>query len=270
MHLPDACSTYLEDSQRMGVKCFFINGSTRGLGFALTKKLIAPDHRIYCIVRDLSQLSGLEAFRRDIHLIPCDYSNTEDVRALKDRHFANIDFSDTEEVFFINNIGSTHPVSFLGNFEMDELINSISINITSNLLVVNSFVSTVQHYQQDIFLLNISSGISRNPVPGMLLYGLSKVYMDYMTLHYKSEINNRGDSVYVAAFYPGGMETDLQQELQEALRETARQTGYDYDRIIYQKLRSVEEIAGIIIGNFIENKNGWDNSISSIHDYIAA
>jgi benzil reductase ((S)-benzoin forming) len=243
-----------------------INGTTRGLGLAIVKLLVVnKDFKLVCLVRDTNKLSELSLFKNDVEIYKCDYSSTSD--ALNSIEFFRRIFKNNfNNIFFINNISTINPVGCLGNIENEQIVESININITSNLIILNNIVHNAIKNKAPAYLLNISSGISINPLPGLSLYGVGKSFLDYITKNLSLE--NMSRNIRVATFYPGGIDTDMQKTLVTNLKNREDLKEFSYEKVYAQKLFSAEKIAEIICNNFIINHNGWDKLTSNIYDFI--
>lgn len=245
-----------------------LNGATRGLGLALVEKLIKHgETEIFCLVRDINKIGQLGRFKNAIQILDCDYSNVTKVSKTK-IFFKKIRYS--EDVYFINNLSVIKPIDKISNLDKNSIIESININITSNLIVIKEFLKAIQTLTNcNIYILNISSGISKSNMPGLFMYGLAKAYLDYLTssLNKEYEVSN-SIKVKATSFYPAGLKTDMQDELQESLLNPSLQE-YDYSKIFKQDLEAPKKIAEIIYTNFFENKNGWNEEITSFKRLIS-
>jgi len=238
-----------------------VNGATRGLGFELVKKIINSNHYdLLCIVRNTNNLSKLEIYRDDIHLIEFDYKQPSKIIDVETQ--LNQLSSDYNKVYFINNLSIIEPIGKLGNIDSNKIIENISINFSSNLLVINLFLK-IFSMKSTCYLLNISSGIANNPVPGLGLYGMSKNFIDYITR--VIEVENK--KTKVASFHPGGMKTDMQGLLQKQLTDNEDLKEFNYEKILNQRLFTPSEIASVIHAEFLQENSGWSNLISNVYDY---
>jgi short-subunit dehydrogenase len=239
-----------------------INGSTRGLGLSLVSELIKQNSfDIICLVRNEKSISGLLEFSDKVKIKECDYSSIESISSIND--FFEKTFNNYRgKVYFINNLSVTSPIGKIGALKDEDILQNITINFSSNLMILNSFLKHVE-ISSNVNILNISSGISQNPVAGVGLYGMAKNFIDYITKTIKLE----NDEINVASFYPGGMDTMMQKDLQKEIIENEGLKKFDYTSIFNQKLSDTEYIAKLIISNFLLKKVGWGKLISKIYEY---
>lgn len=238
-----------------------INGATRGLGFELVKKIInSEQYELLCIVRNTKKLSKLEAYKDDIHLVEFDYKQPNKIIDVETQLIQlSLEY---DKVYFINNLSIIEPIGKLGSIDSNKIIESLSINFSSNLLVINLFLKNFS-IKSTCYLLNISSGIAKNPMPGLGLYGMSKNFIDYVT----RVIDVENKKTKVASFHPGGMKTNMQDLLQKKLTDNEDLKEFNYEKILNQRLFTPSEIASVIHENYLEENLGWSNLISNVYDY---
>ena len=238
-----------------------INGSTRGLGLSLVSELIKQNSfDIICLVRNEKSISALSEFSDKVRIKECDYSSLESssINNFFEKTFKNY----KGKIYFINNLSITSPIGKIGTLRDEDILQNITINFSSNFIIINSFLKHVE-ISSNISILNISSGISQNPVAGIGLYGMAKNFIDYLTKTIKLENNE----INVASFYPGGMDTMMQKDLQKEIIENEGLKKFDYSAIFNQKLSDTDFIAKLIISNFLLKKVGWEKLISKIYEY---
>ncbi|WP_339889381.1 SDR family NAD(P)-dependent oxidoreductase [uncultured Flavobacterium sp.] len=250
------------EAEKKTNKLVIINGSTRGLGLALVSELLKINKfDIICLVRNEKSLSGLLEFKDKVLIRECDFNNIESVSKI-DSFFEKTLYNYKGEVYYINNLSIVTPIGRIGTLKNEDILQNLTINFSSNLIIINSFLKHVK-ISSNINILNISSGISQNPVAGIGLYGMAKNFIDYLTKTIKKENNE----INVASFYPGGMNTKMQEDLQKEITENVGLKEFDYSNIFNQKLYETEYIAKIIITNFLLKKAGWEKLISKIYEY---
>lgn len=250
----------------MQKRLLIINGATRGLGFSILDLISKNDNfEIVTLVRN--ELSAKKKYLNypEVKIVKCDYSNIKEAQ-LVFKAFEKIFEYNYSEIYFINNISNSLPIGLIGNLNSDELISSLNINIVSNLTVVNIILHYFYKQSINCYLLNISSAISKNPIPGIGLYGLGKAASDYITLLLKKEFIK--ENMFVSTFYPGGMKTEMQSIIRDKISSNKSLEFFNYESFFKQKLNDSDIISKIVFDNFIEKKIGWDKDISSIYDYI--
>lgn len=247
-----------------GKKKIIINGSTRGLGLAISKIVVNnPDFQVVCLVRDVKRLGGLELIKGQVEIFECDYSKIEEVCRFD--KFVQMRLGSFSRVYFVNNVGDCYPIGRLGMLNPQDILKSINVNIASNAVILNSFLKEIYVQNVPASILNISSGIAQNPIAGLGLYGVGKAAMDYVAGVLKKEITE--NAVRVSTFYPGGMDTEMQSKLQSELKADADLKKFNYDTIYNQKISSPDSVAKIVYDNFLIGDNGWQKATSKKYEY---
>lgn len=235
-----------------------INGCTRGLGLAIVGELLnSQDYDILCIVRDKNSLGNLQDYKSLVEVYECDYRDVEKAGST-DRFFNDYLKNYSQEIYLINNLSLVTPIGTIGSLKPRDILDSITINMSSSLLIINNLLKI-----KDINILNISSGISQNPVKGIGLYGIGKSSSEYLM----SVIKKEKPHLKISSFYPGGMNTQMQMTLQDELSTNKSLKDYDYTNLLHQKLYDLKYVAAIIVNHFFLQSNGWEKTISRIYDY---
>lgn len=241
-----------------------LNGPTRGLGIALVSEILKDSrYHIICLVRDLKATQELSKFKKNVEIVQCNYRNISEVNEI-DNLFTKRFSRKLNDVCFINNLSVITPIGKIGSLLNDDIANSITINMLSNTMIINSFLKRARA-KKHVSILNISSGISKKPVAGLGLYGLSKNFIEYISSVIREE--NFNNNVRVTSFYPGGMRTNMQKTLQKELREKEELHPFDYSAIFTQEVRETRKIAEVILANFFKSDKGWNKLISKVYQY---
>lgn len=249
------------------MRLIYINGCTKGLGLEISKLLVNDEDNLICIVRDKNKLGDLSAIKHHITIYKCDYSSLIDAKNTGNGLFSYHDYSLYNEIYFINNISVIDPVNKIGCIDDDGIIKSFTINIISNFIVINNFLKSLSNCYSPVYLLNISSGISTNPVPGLFMYGLAKSYLDYLNKQVVREYANNNINLKTTSFYPGGMNTKMQSHLRDELKKIEL-SEFNYEKIYNQRIMSTKQIANIIVDIYFQNNIGWEKYCSSVNDYL--
>lgn len=245
-------------------KLIVINGATRGLGHVIVQQLInLPNVEIVCLVRNIENLGKLIEIVEKKNFYQIDLNQTLELSGFENYLSEKINRG-FDEFYFINNVSTIHPIGKIGSLSTQDIINSISINVTSNFLIINSILKVVKGVT-NIKILNISSGIAINPLPGASLYGIGKCYLDYLTQ--LLNIERSGLDLQVSSFYPGSMTTDMRSTFLYELNSNIDLSEFDYSHLENQTLSEPSTIAHLIIKHFIVGKSGWTKRISKFYDY---
>ncbi|MGZ9583778.1 SDR family NAD(P)-dependent oxidoreductase [Paenibacillus marinisediminis] len=192
------------------MKYFIITGSSRGIGEAITKKLMVKDHHLICVSRqlntDLTSIANTENVPLDY--FEFDLNHVQKIDDLMKEIIGRIDESIVESIYLINNAAIVMPVEYIDQSDPDNIISHININLTAPMILSSSFIKYSKHFKVDKRILNISSGLSFNLKPRMSCYSTSKAGLETFTKLIGIEQNE----VQIMAVRPGAVDTQMYEE----------------------------------------------------------
>jgi len=237
---------------------YFITGSSRGLGKALTEILLREERNL---VTGISRTNSLEHSR--FSHFRMDLSQPEELIGKVDRLFDPA--GDYEKVVLINNAGYLGGVKYVGDLDDDDFIRIYHINLTAPAILSNAFIRRYSASQCMKILLNISSGAAKNAYDGWSGYCSSKAGLDMLSKVMAIENEKRDKNFRIVSLAPGIIDTDMQQQV----RETSSHDFSRVDRFLAFKennqLLSPQKAAHRII-QFIEDLNRHPEVIQDIRD----
>ncbi|GGH14775.1 SDR family NAD(P)-dependent oxidoreductase [Mucilaginibacter phyllosphaerae] len=186
-----------------------ITGVNRGLGKALADIMLqAGDTIVISLSRSVH--SDHEGLSTDKFLfIKTDLSASFNGEALT--QIGNI--INKQPVWLFNNAGNIQPLNKVGAFTAGSIADSVAINITYPVSLINYIISNYSHNQ--ITFVNITSGAGSRPIENWATYCSSKAYMlmFFKTLEqeYKENENYKFYSID-----PGTMDTGMQQQIRDS------------------------------------------------------
>ena len=164
---------------------FIISGSNRGLGKSITEYLLNKDYEVFQIKRpqiDLRNLNNLESYLK--------------------KNFINLK---KKKIIYINNAATTGPLKLIGKFNFKDIIDAISINVTSYFIILNYLVSL----KKKTIVINISSGAAYTFNKFLSIYSCSKLFNIHLTKYLKKE----NKLIQVFNFNPGIFNSPMHQKL---------------------------------------------------------
>jgi len=203
------------------MKIFIVTGASRGLGEAITKKLMKEDHYLICVSRSENTSLIQEAKEKKIKLsyINFDLNDLSKINHLVDDIMLNIKLINPESICLINNAGVLAPIKPIGSCDSQEIIQNININTISPMVLTNELMKRTENINIDKLIINISSGAGKNPYHGWASYCSSKAAIDMFTKCVGLEQSEENHSLKIISFSPGIIDTNMQQQIRSTKQE---------------------------------------------------
>ncbi|TCZ77708.1 (S)-benzoin forming benzil reductase [Paenibacillus albiflavus] len=203
------------------MKCFIITGTSRGLGEAIVRQLMKPEHMLICISRHKNNKLIAEAQEAGVKLEynEFDLSNTEHLDALAARILNKIQKNELTAAYLINNAGTVLPIEPAYKSTGEAIDHSMKINAIAPMTLCANFMRWSQNLAIDKRILNISSGSGRNPYYGWSTYCAAKAALDHYTRCAALEQQDAENKVRIASVRPGIIDTDMQVQIRSSNSE---------------------------------------------------
>ncbi len=234
---------------------FFITGSSKGLGKALTKLLLEDDNNfIYGFART-EEIKHPNYIHTSI-----DLSDLDQVQAYNFPELKN-----AEKIVLVNNAGIVGDVNHVGKIANNKIIDCYNLNLIAPVIITNNFVKAYVGSKVEKLILNISSGAGRSPIDGWNVYCSTKAGLDMFSLVMKEEAKIDNSNISVLSLAPGIIDTGMQ----TAIRTSNKNEFSNIERFIeYKKngdLVAPEETAKQVF-QFLSNQKLQQNVICSVRD----
>ena len=216
------------------MKTILLTGPARGLGLAISKKLLSEGYRVIGVSRKLtSDFEKLmsEKFSGKVHFISCDLENLKEIPELVNgitRKYGNI-------YGLVNNAGIAFD-GVLATMHGTEISKILRINLES-AIVVTKYACRSMLTNSEGRIINISSIIASTGFNGLSVYAASKAGLEGFMRSLSRELGR--SKITVNCIAPGYMETDM----------TAGIKGDKIDLIRRRSplgLANVEDVAGAV------------------------
>lgn len=188
------------------MKFCILTGGSKGLG----KELLAKLDRDGWVVYELSR-SG-----NSVNNIHCDLGDLESVNATIQTLSDRIAGENISEAILICNASQLGPIKRVKNLSKREIEQSISVNITSQVEILNAFISKFRHAKIKKSIFNISSGAASKGYAGWSLYCMGKAAVEnYLHAIYEEE-KSESDPFRVVSINPFVMDTQMQRQIRDS------------------------------------------------------
>lgn len=187
---------------------FIVTGSSRGMGAALARQLIRPEHHVIGIARRAGpELVGLEQWQQDLAL-PLQAAERLQAWLAAQTPFAS--------ATLINNAGVISRPGPVEQTSLAELSNAIRVGLEATLLLSAAFLQATRPWGVQLKILNVSSGLGRRAMAGSAAYCAAKAGMDNLSASMALDEATRPNGARIVSLAPGIIDTDMQVQLRTA------------------------------------------------------
>ncbi len=195
------------------MKKVLITGGSSGVGLALSKLFAADGYHIIWVAKFTEEMEAAAALLRTtfpnvlIDFKEEDLSKIESSKEVYKWIKDKFDFIDV----LVNNAGFG-TYGFINETEMEKEVTMIQLNVTTVYLLTKLFLKDMLERDSGK-ILNVSSGVSFNPVPKMAIYAATKAFVRQMSESIYYELKQMRTKVTITALCPSAIKnTDFQKE----------------------------------------------------------
>ncbi len=227
---------------------FIITGTSRGIGAALSERLLREGNYLFSISRgDNQNLKEIAASRgAKLTHFSFDLGQISAIKGLMEKIFAEIDLNSAEGVFLVNNAGTIEPVGPLPQNDPGSIQDGFNVNLLAPVLLTRFFIEMVQTWRGTKRVINITSGAAQRPVFGWSTYCSSKAGIDMFTRCVTTEQEGEEFPVQICALAPGVVDTQMQAQIRERGEDEFRDVQKFINYKKENKLLPPEEVARVI------------------------
>lgn len=184
---------------------YLITGSSRGLGEALSSKIINNSSETILVGKTFTSAQLRLSSLGKVKLIYWDFKqNLNDIeKEMLIKHLKDLD-----ELTFINNASVIGPIKSVSEFENDEVTSHLNINYKTPILLSSIILNTLSGNSK-LRILNITSGAADRHISGWSLYSSTKKAVK----NFFDNLENENENVSVTHIDPGVMDTGMQNEI---------------------------------------------------------
>ncbi len=212
------------------MKTIIITGSSRGLGFSISKKLLNNGYQVIGVSRKKSpEFIELESSFKEVFFYEFDFKDLNNISELTKKIIKD----HGRPYGLINNaaIGHDGVLATMHEKDIDEII---KVNIQAPILLTK-YLCRSMLLNQNGRIINISSIIGSTGFNGLSVYGASKSSMSGFTKSLSRELGKAG--ITVNSLAPGYMETNMTKDL------TGTKLASIIRRSPLNKLANVDDVA---------------------------
>ena len=190
------------------MKTVLVTGATRGLGLAISERLLGEGYRVLAAGRTLSSdLAALQhANEISLHFLPLDLENLSSISG-----FARDIGSRFGRVYGLVNNAGVGLDGVLGTMHNSEIERVMKVNVVGPM-ILTKYISRSMMLSREGRIVNVSSIIASTGFSGLAAYAASKAALEGFTRSLAREVGRMGITVNAVA--PGFMRTDMTEDLQ--------------------------------------------------------
>lgn len=195
------------------MKTAFITGGSKGIGLSLVKQYVSNGFQVFSFARNHEEKV------ENVNQINVDLTNTADLQNEISSALAKINLNKLEQFTLINNAGRLGKISNLENIEVNDIANSIKLNVSVPLQLSSMVINALNKVNCQKTIINISSGAAVNPYQGWSVYCTSKAAIDMLTRNIALEQEEESNPFKCIGIRPGVVATNMQQQIRETNKE---------------------------------------------------
>lgn len=183
------------------MKTVIVTGAARGLGLAITERLVLEGYRVIGIGRTLTTEYQDIMLRHSASFINFDLSEIDKIPDL----VKSIHQRDGKIYGLVNNAGIGAD-GVLGTMHLTDILKVISVNLVASI-ILTKYISRKMLMHGEGRIVNISSIIASTGFNGLAVYAASKAGLEGFTRSLSRELGRANITVNCVA--PGYMETEM-------------------------------------------------------------
>jgi benzil reductase ((S)-benzoin forming) len=203
-----------------------ITGVSGGIGKALAEYYLEKGNQVIGIGRN-------NTIDHDhFHFVSCDLRDLDKVKNL------DLNLSD-EPILLINNAGVLGKVRRTVDQDIESLQEVFEVNVLAAMIMTGKMAAL----ENQLTIVNISSGAGKNPIPSWGAYCASKAALDMFSKVFYLEEQERGRNTKVYSIAPGVVDTKMQTTIRAVDEENFSQKQQFVDLKNMGQLSNVKEVA---------------------------
>jgi len=238
-----------------------ITGGTGGLGRSISDAVLSAGGKLLFIARDYNRITEYENSLNEekkklFFKFHADLSKKLDIDRVKNYLIDLLSSSnDVVEIYLFNNASTIDPIALIDDVDFESISNALIINIAS-AYALSSIVLGIQKSQSahQINIINISSGVSINPVKGWSSYCISKAGLNMLSRCIAIENETSPMGVITLSINPGPINTEMQKKIRTADAENIPATKKFETMFSEGKLQHPNDVAKKIF-KILEDNN---------------
>lgn len=181
------------------MKTFLVTGGTRGIGRAITEKLLTDGHKVYVVYKESTEQANAlaERYGDKVAVLQADLADGEQIKQVVEQ------LEDAQLDGIVNNAGVVYLTKW-DELNFDEWDETLTVNLTAPVKLVHSLRNNLKDGGA---VVNISSVDGFVAAFDTIAYAASKAALISITKSLAAILGSRG--IRVNAIAPGWVETEM-------------------------------------------------------------
>jgi len=245
----------------MGKGFFLITGTSKGIGEALTQKILQEGNTVLGVSRNRSD--ALKS--TNYYHLPFDLTNTSRISQIMDKTNEIVDRQSFDFVCLVNNASAVEPIGSIEKCPPAEIESHVKIGLLAPMLLTSMFIKRFADEKIRKKVVFISSGAAFTPLADESVYCSSKAGINMLAQCVGLEQKDREHGFEVNSIGPGMVDTSMQQAVRSKTKEEFALADFFKQAFEEGKLQEPSKVAEKIY-TILENKyeQGKYVSISEI------
>ncbi len=246
---------------------YILTGASRGMGLAMAEQLIAPEHSLLCLSRQVNPTLASKAVAVACALAqwPCDLSQGVAAAALLSDWLGQLDLTTLASATLINNAGVIPRIVPLSASDPSDLAQALRVGLEAPMLLTAAFLGATESWGLPRKVLNISSGLGRRAMASQAAYCAAKAGMDHFTRCVALDEARKPNGARVCSLAPGVIDTDMQVTLRSAAPDAFPDQGNFIGLKTRGMLSSPADAASRVLG-WLDRPDFGTNPVADVRD----
>ncbi|MCD2512033.1 SDR family NAD(P)-dependent oxidoreductase [Comamonas endophytica] len=196
----------------------FLTGGSRGMGLAMARQLLHPDHELICLSRNQNEAlaEAAAAASAPLQQWSVDLGAPAEAAVQLGDWLRQQPSGRFAQATLINNAGAMPAIAPLSSLTSAELSPALRVGFEAPMLLTAAFLGATEHWPAERKVLNISSGLGRRPMASQAAYCAAKAGLDHFTRCVALEESLKPHGAKLCSLAPGVIDTDMQIQLRNA------------------------------------------------------
>lgn len=233
----------------MGNGFYLITGTSRGIGEALTQKILEEGNTVLGISRKRSEALKAATY----HHLSFDLTETARISQIMEKTNEIIDRQSYNFVCLINNASAVEPVGSIEKCPPAEIETHVKIGLVAPMLLTSMFIKRFADEKIRKKVVFVSSGAAFTPLPDESIYCSSKAGINMLAQCVGLEQKDKEFGFEVHTIGPGMVDTSMQQAIRSKTSDEFVMAGFFKQAFEDGKLQDPDKVAEKIY-TILENK----------------